>query len=173
MFNLPPIYPARKSSNYKLFINQKFCPDTNLHKTYTNSEHKMFQELVPSVSPLFKKKTRKARTRWYRGSFHQFINTRFLKSIKKEWTEAVKKIKPLYECITTNTSAIWQHAAQSTYQNSLLQTNCIAWLKSSDLLLLPIAGWCWRIAPLPLLQNHQNHPSGQSWKTKVCIIIKL
>ena len=33
MFNLSPIYSARKSSNYKLSINHKISPDTNLHKT--------------------------------------------------------------------------------------------------------------------------------------------
>ena len=38
-------------------------------------------------------KAHKARTRWYRGPFRRFINTRFLKkSIKKEWTEAIQKI---------------------------------------------------------------------------------
>ena len=33
MFNLPPIYSARKSSNHKLSINHKISHDTNLHKT--------------------------------------------------------------------------------------------------------------------------------------------
>ena len=58
MFNLSPIYSARKSSNHKLSINHKISPDTNLHKkkTHTNIEHKIFEELVPSVSPLLKKK---------------------------------------------------------------------------------------------------------------------
>ena len=62
-------------------------------------------------------KAQKARTRWYRGPFRRFINTRFLKSIKKEWTEAIKKIK-IYKCITANTSVIWQHAARTTDQLS-------------------------------------------------------
>ena len=58
MFNLSPIYSARKSSNHKLSINHKISPDTNLHKKYTNFEHKIFEELVPSVSPLLKKHIR-------------------------------------------------------------------------------------------------------------------
>ena len=33
MFNLAPIYSARKSSNHKLSINHKISHDTNLHKT--------------------------------------------------------------------------------------------------------------------------------------------
>ena len=44
MFNLSPIYSARKSSNHKLSINQKISPDTNLH--ITNIAHKIFEELV-------------------------------------------------------------------------------------------------------------------------------
>ena len=33
MFNLTPIYSARKSSNHKLSIKHKISHDTNLHKT--------------------------------------------------------------------------------------------------------------------------------------------
>ena len=33
MFNLTPIYSARKSTNHKLTINHKIRHDTNLHKT--------------------------------------------------------------------------------------------------------------------------------------------
>ena len=58
MFNPSPIYSARKLSNHKLSINHKISPDTNLHKTYTNIGHKMFEELVPSVSPPLKKHVR-------------------------------------------------------------------------------------------------------------------
>ena len=54
MFNLSPIYSARKSSNHKLSINHKISPDTNLHKTkHTRTSNTIFfKELVPSVSPL-------------------------------------------------------------------------------------------------------------------------
>ena len=59
MFNLAPIHSARKSSNHKLSINHKISHDTNLHKTkLTNIGHKIFEELVPSVSPLLKKHIR-------------------------------------------------------------------------------------------------------------------
>ena len=46
MFSLPPIYSARKSSNRKLSKKHKITPDTNLQKTYTNIEHKIFEELA-------------------------------------------------------------------------------------------------------------------------------
>ena len=59
MFYLSPIYSACKSSNHKLSINHKISPDTNLHVTkHTNNEHKIFEELVPLVSPLLKKHIR-------------------------------------------------------------------------------------------------------------------
>ena len=46
------------SSNHNLSKNHKISPDTNLHKTYTNTEHKIFEEIVPLVSPLSKKHIR-------------------------------------------------------------------------------------------------------------------
>ena len=60
MFNLAPIYSARKSSNHKLSINHKISHDTNLHKTKhtQTSGHKIFEELVPPVSPLLKEHIR-------------------------------------------------------------------------------------------------------------------
>ena len=59
----------------------------NIHKYQTQN----FWRVSPfSITPV--EKAHKARTRWYRGPFRRFINTRFLKSIKKEWTEAIKKI---------------------------------------------------------------------------------
>ena len=56
MFNLSPIYSARKSSNQKLFKNHKISPVHKFtsNKTYTNIEHKIFEELVPLVPPLLK-----------------------------------------------------------------------------------------------------------------------
>ena len=42
--------------------------------------------------------------------------TDFRKVLKKEWKEATQNYKILYECITANTSAIWQHAAHTTDQ---------------------------------------------------------
>ena len=60
MFNLSPIYFARKSSNHKLFKNHKISPvhKFTYNKTYTNIEHIIFKELVPLVSPLLKKHIR-------------------------------------------------------------------------------------------------------------------
>ena len=104
MFNLSPIYSARKSSNH-ISINHKISHDTNLHKTYTNIEHKIFEELVPSVLPLLKKHIRLGHAGFKDHSVELSI-TRFFKSIKKEWTEAIKNSKILYKCITANTSVI-------------------------------------------------------------------
>ena len=57
--------------------------------------HKHRTQNVRRISPFGTtpvEKAHKARTLWYRGPFRRFINTRFLKkSIKKEWTEAIKK----------------------------------------------------------------------------------
>ena len=58
----------------------------NIHKRQLQN----FRRISPfGIAPV--KKAHKARTRWYRGPFRLFINTRFLKSIKKEWTEAIEK----------------------------------------------------------------------------------
>ena len=75
----------------------------NIHKHWTQN----FRRISPfGITPV--EKAHKARTRWYRGPFCRFINTRFKKkkSIKKEWTEAIKNSKILYKCITANTSVI-------------------------------------------------------------------
>ena len=56
-----------------------------MHKNQTQN----FGRIGPfGIAPV--KKAHKARTRSYRGPFRRFINTRFLKSVKKEWTEAKK-----------------------------------------------------------------------------------
>ena len=63
----------------------------NIHKHPTQN----FQRIsLFGITPV--EKAHKARTRWYRGPFRRFINTRFRKSIKKEWTEAIKKILKYY-----------------------------------------------------------------------------
>ena len=93
MFNLAPIYSARKSSNHKLSINHKISHDTNLQETkYTNIGHKIFEELVPSVSPLLKKHIRLGHAAIVDHSVDLSIPD-LKKSIKKEWTEAIKILK--------------------------------------------------------------------------------
>ena len=58
----------------------------NIHKHRTQN----FRRISPfGITPV--EKACKARTHWYRGPFRRFIDTRFLKSIRKEWTEAIKK----------------------------------------------------------------------------------
>ena len=60
----------------------------NIHKHRTQN----FRRISPfGITPV--EKALKARARWYRGPFRQFIDTRFLKSIKKECTEAIKILK--------------------------------------------------------------------------------
>ena len=116
MFSLSPIYSARKSSNHKLFKNHKISHDTNLHKTkHKNIGHKIFEELVTSVSPLLKKHIRLGHAGIVDHSVDLSIPD-LKKSIKKEWTEAIKNSKILYKCITANTSVAWQHAAHTTDQ---------------------------------------------------------
>ena len=124
MFNLSPIYSACKSSNHTLFINHKISPDTNLHKTkHTQTSNTKFQRISPfSITPV--KKARKARTRWYRGPFRRFINTRFFKKkYEKEMDRRNENfLKILYKCIIASTSDIWQHAAHTTDQ--LISPSC-------------------------------------------------
>ena len=119
MFNLSSIYSALQSSNHKYLKTTKsvltqIYIKQNIHKHRTQN----FRRISPfSIVPV--KKAHKARTRWYRGPFRRFIDTRFfLKYKKKEWTEAIKNSKILYKCITANTSVIWQHAAHTTDQLS-------------------------------------------------------
>ena len=56
MFNLAPIYSARKSSNHKLPINQKISHDTNLHKTkHTQTSDTKFRRISPfGITPVEK-----------------------------------------------------------------------------------------------------------------------
>ena len=91
----------------------------NIHKHGTQN----FRRISPfGIDPVKKKKklkAHKARTRWYRGPFRRFINTRFLKkSIKKGMDRSNKELKETYKCKTANTIAIWQHAAHTTDQLS-------------------------------------------------------
>ena len=95
MFNPSPIYSARKSSNHKLSINHKISHDTNLHKTkHKQTLDKIFEELVPSVSPLLKKHIRLGHASIVDHSVDLSIPD-FKKSRKKEWTESIK-IKKYY-----------------------------------------------------------------------------
>ena len=59
-----------------------------IKKKYTNITHKLFEELVPSVSPLLKKHVRLGHTGIVDHSIDLTIPD-FQKSIKKEWTEAI------------------------------------------------------------------------------------
>ena len=79
------IQKPQNQSCTQIYIKQ------NIHKHRTQN----FQRISPfGITPI--KKAHKARTRCYRGPFHQFINTTFQKSIKKEWTEAIKKNPKYY-----------------------------------------------------------------------------
>ena len=58
----------------------------NIHKHRTQN----FRRISPfGITPV--EKAHKARTRWYRGPFRRFIDTRFLKSIKKGMDRSYKK----------------------------------------------------------------------------------
>ena len=60
--DLSPSYSARKSSNHKFSNIYKISLKTNLCKrkhTYTNIKYNIFEELIPLVWPLLKKKKKK------------------------------------------------------------------------------------------------------------------
>ena len=59
-------------------------------KTCTNIKHNIFEELVPSVSPLLKKHIRLGHDGIVDHSVDLSIPD-LKKSMKKEWTEAIKK----------------------------------------------------------------------------------
>ena len=64
-----------------------------INKTYTNIEHKIFEELVPSVSPRLKKHIRLGHARIVDHSVDLSIpdiKKYFFFKLKKEWTEAIK-----------------------------------------------------------------------------------
>ena len=59
----------------------------NMYKHRTQN----FRRISPfGITPV--EKVHKARTRWYRGPFRRFINTRFLKKHKKGMDRSNKKI---------------------------------------------------------------------------------
>ena len=81
------------SSNHKFPKTHKISPNTTLHITRhtQNIKHKIFRELVSSVLPQLKKHIRLGHADIVDHSTNLSILD-FLKSIKKEWTEAIKKI---------------------------------------------------------------------------------
>ena len=116
MFNLSPVYSARKSSNHKLSPCHKISPDTNLQKTFKNIKHKVFKELVSSVLPLLKKYIRLGHTGTIITMDH-YVNLSIpdLKKSTKKGMDRSNKKKG-HKCITANTRAIWQHVAHTTDQ---------------------------------------------------------
>ena len=101
MFNLSPIYSARKSSNHKLSINTKsvltqIYIKQSIHKHRTQN----FRRISPfGITPV--KKAHKARARWYRWLFRRFINTRFFfKYKKRDGQKQLKKQQKTLLCAT-------------------------------------------------------------------------
>ena len=91
MFNLAPIYSARKSTNHKLSINHKIRHDTNSHKTkHTQTRTQNFRRISPfGITPV--EKAHKARTRWYHGPFRRFIDARLKKKKYKKGMDRSNK----------------------------------------------------------------------------------
>ena len=84
----------------------------NIHKHQTQN----FRRISPfGITPVNKKHIRLGHAGIADHSIDLSIPDFFLK-YKKEWTEAIKKKIKIHICITANTSAIWQHAAQTTDQ---------------------------------------------------------
>ena len=89
-------YPAHKLSNHKFSEVYKISPDTNLCKTKHTYIYKHQTQNFLRISPFGSdpvKKAHKARTRWYGGTFRLFSSARFFYSMKREWTQAIKKKK--------------------------------------------------------------------------------
>ena len=95
MFSLSSIYSTRKSSNHKLFKNHEISP---VHKTkHTQTSNKKFSKNLSLRYHPCLKKAHKARTRWYRGPFRRFINTRRIWRRSLPWPK------------TSPGSVPWQH----------------------------------------------------------------
>ena len=63
-------------NNNNKSVPTEICIEQNIHKHQTQN----FRRISPfGIAPVKKKKAHKARTRWYRGPFRRFINTRFIK----------------------------------------------------------------------------------------------
>ena len=79
MFNLSPVYSARKSSNHKLSPNHKISPtQTRIKQKIYKHQTQNFRSISSfGITPV--KKAHKAWTRWYHGPFRRFINIRSLK----------------------------------------------------------------------------------------------
>ena len=74
------IHKPQNQAWHKFYIKQ------NIHKRRTQN----FRRIRPfGITPV--EKAHKARTRWYRGPFRRFIDTRFKKSIKKGMDRSYKK----------------------------------------------------------------------------------
>ena len=59
---------------------------THIKQKVDEYQTQHFQRISPfGIAPI--KKAHNARTRWYRGPFRQFINTRLKRKRKKEWTK--------------------------------------------------------------------------------------
>ena len=88
LFTLHTSHQTTNSQKNKKSVLTQFY----INKTYTNIKYRIFKELIPfGITPV--KKAPKARTCWYCGPFHQFINTKLKKkkkSIQKELTKAIK-----------------------------------------------------------------------------------
>ena len=94
-----------------------------INKTYTNIGHKIFEELVLSVSPLLKKHIRLGHAGIVDHSVDLSIpDLKKKKHKKRNGQKQLKNYKISYKCTTANTSVIWQHAAHTTDQ--LSSPNC-------------------------------------------------
>ena len=97
MFGLSLTYSARQSSNHKIIQKPQNPSCTQIYiKHNRNIEHKIFEELVPSVLPLLKKHIGEdTLVSWTIPSIYQyqiFEKKKYKKKKrlkKKEWTEAI------------------------------------------------------------------------------------
>ena len=77
MFNLSPD-ASHQNTNYSKTTKSVLYTNLHIHKHQTQ---KFRRDSPFGIIPV--KKAHKARTRWYRGPFRKFINTRFFLKYKK------------------------------------------------------------------------------------------
>ena len=83
------LHASHQTTNYPK-TTESVLTQTHIKQKIHKHQTQNFRRVDPfSIAPV--KKAHKARTRWYRGPFHQFINTRFLKSVTKERTDRSNK----------------------------------------------------------------------------------
>ena len=112
------LHASHQTTNYPKVTKSVLSQSHIKQKKFTNINHKIFKELVPSVLRPDKKHIRLGLV----GIKDHSINLLIPDFKKRNGQKQQKNSKILYKCIKANTSVIWQHAAHATDQ--LSSPNC-------------------------------------------------